>query len=109
MTEYKHDACDQAALDGHPEKMCDGCQRVPTTNQMDKTTNADRPKLVVQCANCGEWVFFTRGTHPMNATKGAKCVCGSEQFVPKTLISQRTFDPVKAKKETTAYLRKRKK
>ena len=83
--------------------------RVPTTDEMDETTPEDRPKLVVQCANCAEWVHFIRGTHPMNATKGVKCTCGSEQFVPRSLISERTFDPVKAKKESAAWLRKKKK
>lgn len=103
---YQHDACDQAAMEGRYEDRCDGCKNVPTTNQMDKTTNMERRKLVAMCHNCATWKPFVRQEHTPNTYKGLKCDnCGGESF--GNVISARTFDLVRAKKESTAFLKKK--
>lgn len=103
---YQHNACDVAALEGRYDDRCDGCKNVPTTNQMDHTTNEERRKLVAMCQECAEWKPFLRQEHTNNTYKGLVCDnCGGVRF--SGVVSQRTYDPVRAKKESAAFLKKK--
>lgn len=88
--------------------------RVPTTDEMDEITEpGERWKLAYMCGDCAEWVFFTvkpENRHQISTTKGEKCPhCGGQKVAPRSIISQRTWDAERAKKETSAYKRKLKK
>lgn len=105
---YQHHACDQAAMEGRYDDRCDGCKNVPTTNQMDHTTYEERRKLAAMCEACGEWKPFLRAEHTNNTYKGLVCdSCGGDRF--RAVISQRTFDPERAKKESAKWLKAHKK
>lgn len=66
---------------------------IPTTDEMDSTTPEERNKLVGECMACGHWTHFTR-TGDIE-----KCeVCGSS-FRTGSIISQRTFNPLAAKRK----------
>lgn len=87
---------------------------IPTTDQMDHTTAEERKKLAAMCANCGTWKHFTRkniidesGIKDDSPTAGQRCDnCDHDQFI--SLISQRTFDEDRAKKETVRLLKGKK-
>lgn len=108
---YQHNACDVAALEGRYDDRCDGCKDVPTTNQMDHTTNEDRRKLVAMCSECGVWKHFLRREHTNDTYKGLVCDgldgCGGTRF--HGVVSERTFDPERAKKESAKWLKSRSK
>jgi DNA-directed RNA polymerase subunit RPC12/RpoP len=81
---------------------------VPTTDEMDHTTSEERRKLVAMCDACGEWLHFLRKEGSMYATTGLSCEnCGGKSF--HGLISERTFDVERAKKETAKWLKAHKK
>ena len=74
---------------------------IPTTDEMDHTTPEDRYKLVAECSSCGHWQHFTGSAENVgNQTKGVKCDnCGGHSFRTGSLISQRTFNPLAAKRK----------
>ncbi len=72
---------------------------IPTTDEMDKTTPEERYKLVAICNGCSEPHYFTGSTERNSQTDGEVCSnCGGKQF--SGLISQRTFNPLAAKRKT---------
>jgi hypothetical protein len=83
---------------------------VKTTDQMDSTDPEDRKKLAAMCEHCGTWKHFKRKEVPGNrltrGSAGQVCDnCGHDQFIG--LISERTFNPERAKKETAKLLKKK--
>lgn len=65
----------------------------PTTDEMDHTTPEDRYKLVVACVN-GHWHHFTGSRDRFSQTEGETCgECGTKNFLGRTLISERTWNP----------------
>lgn len=74
---------------------------IPTTDEMDSTTPEERHALTGMCANCGKWNNFTMG-------QPYECGCGSDQNVQSSVLSQRTYDVDRAKKETAKYLKGKK-
>lgn len=64
--------------------------RTPTTAEMDSTCAECRLLLVVQCSKCKGWHHF-KGTE----VKGQSCVCGSTDFDSRTLVSERTWNPLR--------------
>lgn len=84
---------------------------VPTTDEMDSTTPEDRLKLVIMCGDCGTWIHWTGRDGLMLQSSGAPpCPeCGGVKHAPRSIISERTWDADRAKKETAALLRKKKK
>lgn len=93
-----------------------------TTDQMDSTTPEERYKLVAMCENCAGWQFFTgskyeqvNGQTVLRDSQVDNLVCSDDVLRKKIgcggtkwrgLISQRTFDPVRAKKESASWLKK---
>jgi len=75
---------------------------IATTDEMDKITHEERIALIGMCAECGQWVSFTRG-------ESFECACGSSKNIQTTIHTQRTFDKERAKKETAKHLKNRKK
>lgn len=74
---------------------------IPTTNEMDSTTDEDRYKLVAQCNDCDEWKHFTGDPMKTTQTTGLVCDnCGGTRF--SNLISERTFNPNTAKRKRTS-------
>lgn len=80
--------------------------RVPTTDEMDKTTPEDRYKLVAMCDN-RHWHHFTGSRDRIgNQLEGESCPeCGTTKFIGGSLISERTWKPdwkptVKTKKNS---------
>lgn len=69
--------------------------RVPTTDEMDSTTPEERNALIGQCLSCQDWTKFDyRDGTP-------KCDCGGD-IDGRSIQSQRTFNPAKAKKKGRA-------
>lgn len=75
------------------KKVFPTARRIPTTNEMDHTTPAERYKLVVLCADCHEWHHFTGSKTRFMQLDGEKCPCGSTRLLSRTLISERTWRP----------------
>lgn len=81
-----------------------GGARVPTTDEMDKTTPEERYALVAMCAN-HHWHHFTGSRDRFSQTDGEKCgECDTTTFIGGSLISERTWKPdwkpPKGKKKT---------
>ncbi len=67
-------------------------------------------KLAGMCAACGEWTFWTASGDNLN--KGFKCSkCGNESLAHRktagfAILSQRTWDQERAKKESATWKKK---
>jgi hypothetical protein len=79
---------------------------VPTTDEMDKTTPADRYKLVGQCSHCDEFVYFTGSPDVMAQGKDVECThCHKPDCIHTgTVTSQRSFNPLTAKKRKRRHV-----
>lgn len=76
------------------------------TEEVDHTTEEERNDLMGFCETDYEWTRFTRGTD------AEKCgICGGKFSMLHgfQLTSFRTFDPIKAKKESAKLRNKRNK
>lgn len=64
--------------------------RTPTTAEMDSTCDDCRRKLVAQCSKCKEWHHFE-----CDGLQGQVCKCGSTDFASSSLVSERTWNPLR--------------
>lgn len=68
--------------------------RIPTTDEMDKTTPEERNDLVGHCRNCGEMIRFD---YRKGVPRCPKC----EGLIDSSSIqSFRTYNGVKSRKKT---------
>lgn len=69
---------------------------------------SDDPKfLVAMCNHCGEWHHFERDDSKFLQTEGLTCSsCGSSDFEPRSVRTERTFNHETAKRETAKVKRK---
>lgn len=81
-------------------KIFPGAHTIPTTDEMDHTTPEERNKLVGFCEHCEEWWNFVKDMTP--TAKEAACPkCGTtpSHRIGFQITSQRSFNPILAKKK----------
>lgn len=66
-------------------------------------------KVYAQCWDCGEWTFIEADMKKYgNATNDERCEhCDSHRLNPQSTISERSFDPIRAKKKKKNVLKRR--
>lgn len=72
--------------------------RIPTTDEMDSIAPEERNALVGYCEHCQHWTKFTRGTD-VEACEQCQGKFSHQQGLQIT--TQRTFNPVTAKRKGT--------
>lgn len=74
-------------------------------------TPEDRAKkynVYMQCSHCADWTLLKgeNGVYGYDMPDRECAHCGGTSFIQSSIISERTFDPVAAKKKKSAVKRK---
>lgn len=87
---------------------------IPTTDEMDgiftEEDKKNRYNAYIQCVQCYKWTFVigTPETYGMLSSHATCEHCGSSQMDSRSVISKRTFDPVKSAKRRPGVQKKEK-